>query len=202
MEDDFYNIPERSDEEKRRIRENRLSFWGRAATDGLYLSLVSIVLLALDYFVNLPKGLSIISSLVKIVASIWLLSRFMAGYSRAEGKVTYKRSFSFGIVTCLFSSILCAAFNFLVFQYLKPDYISNVIEQTLSSYQQAGMPIQQNMDTINDMIPMMPQYLFVFSFLWYTIIGLIASLSIAGSTKTVDNSPMSDTSDTNTDDEF
>lgn len=197
MDDDFFEIPEPSEEDKKQMkeeRENRLSFWSASAADGLLLSVVSIAILALGYFVKLPGAVSLILNLVKIVGSIWLLSRFMAAYSRSVGKVTYGRSFAFGLVVCLFSSLLCAAFNFLVTGFLKPDMLTDSFRQALQMYAQAGIP-QAQISAFEDAMPKMPQYLAVFYFFWYLFIGLVASLCIAGSTKTSDGSQAPDSFD-------
>jgi hypothetical protein len=190
MDEDYFEEPQISEEDRKKQKESRLSFWGTSAADGLYLALVSICIMALGYFLTLPTWIGTILSIAKLVASIWLLAYFMKQYCQALGKATFGQAFGFGMMTTVFSSILCAAFSFLVIEYLKPDLISQSLNTVMQQYQsqsaEMASAMEQVMDTYGNNLP---QFMFIGSMLWYTFIGLIASLCIAGSVRTVRNAP-------------
>jgi hypothetical protein len=186
MDEDFFEEPQIDENELKRRKEKRMTFWGTSSSDGLYLALVSIAILALSYFITLPGWIGVILSLAKLVASIWLLAHFMKQYCRSIGKATYGQAFGFGFMTTVFSSILCAAFTFLVMQYLKPDLLQQSMATAMQQYQGQSAEMASALEQFMDMYGgRLPQLMFVIYLIWYIMIGLVASLCIASAVKTV-----------------
>ena len=87
--------------------------WSAAAYNGLLLSLVTVIITVLSSaFPNQHNAfVSIILWIVRITASLYILYYFMRSYSNGKEEVSYKESFSYGTIICLFSSLNHSTFS-------------------------------------------------------------------------------------------
>lgn len=156
--------------------------WSLAALDGLLLSLVTIIF-SLITSVFVPKGIvSILLWALKFGGCLYLLFYFMKKYSGNFDHVSYKQSFFFGFLVCLFSSVICACFMFLSITVLFPETVDQITEQV------QGVLATQNYDAEQEsqamaMLNNLPQIMLFGSLIYYTLYGLIVSAILANFTK-------------------
>lgn len=156
--------------------EQKSSKWGRAAKDGLLLSLICIFTLTIG---NLSSN-SLLSTLlffVQLVGSIWLLRRFMYTYGADNpGEST----FSYGVMVCLFSSFIIAVWSFAMYQFIFPDAITKAMD---AFYEVMGSNMTDEMrDAMLMMEDRFPQAMSLSSFFKDFIEGIILSAILAAST--------------------
>ena len=102
--------------------------WSKAAMDGLYLSLVTIIY-SLIMAAFQPENFAITSLLwtAKFAGCIFLLWYFMNNWSKNFETITFSQSYNYGFLICLFSSILCACYSYLLHRTCS-DKLKNVIK--------------------------------------------------------------------------
>lgn len=157
--------------------------WKSAAFNGLLLSLITVIIsLITSAFEIKSTILSILFWIIRITVSIWLLYYFMKQYSSNFKQISYKDSFIYGTLVCMFSAIICSGFSFINMTLLFPDTINQMGEIMQSSIEQNNMSDEQG-DVIMGMLPKLPQITLIVGFIYLTIFGMIASSIIANYTK-------------------
>lgn len=155
--------------------------WSSAATNGILLALITIIsVLIYEVFEPTNKIISFAIWAIRTIGSIWLLYYFIKEYAKPFNLFTYKNGFHYGFLLAFFSSLLCAAYMFLHYAVIFPDAIAAQTEQIMKMME-ASNPAA--IDSFEKMIPMMPQIIFISTFIYNTIIGIIASAIIANYTK-------------------
>lgn len=155
--------------------------WSSAATNGILLALITIISVLIQaVFEPTNKIINFAIWAIKTVGSIWLLYYFLKEYAKHFNKFTYKNGFHYGFLVAFFSSILCAAYMFLHYAVIFPDSIAAQTDQIMEMMASTN---PEGMDAFEKMIPMMPQIIFISTFIYNTIIGLIASAIMANYTK-------------------
>lgn len=164
--------------------------WSAAAYNGLLLSLVTVIITVLSSaFPNQHNAfVSIILWIVRITASLYILYYFMRSYSNGKEEVSYKESFSYGTIICLFSSIVCAGVSYLCMTLIFPDTIDTMMENIGKIMAQQNASAEDE-DSIMRIVPHLPELSLIFGFIYMTIFGVIASAIIASYTKKVNPFP-------------
>ncbi len=153
--------------------------WSTAATKGLLLSLVTLAattIAQLPYFFG--KTLTFINVIfwfVQIACSIYLLFRFMKEFNGRTGQ----KAFGFGVITCLFSSLICAIFDTAGYLWFFPS-IKESLSLMIDSISQVITDDAQ-IDMLLKMQDNYAQWLFISSMIKDIIIGIIASAIISSS---------------------
>ena len=156
------------------------SKWSLAAKDGLILAAVTVVVSTLT-FLTKNTFLSTLLWLVKLAGSIWLLSVIMKRYGKAHPN---ESTFSYGLIVCVLSALVCAVWAFVEYQFLFPDAVAEAFEEAYTQFEQMGAMIP---DTFTDvMLKMEDNYAqinCISTFIWCTLLGLLFSaiLSRVGS---------------------
>ncbi len=156
--------------------------WQLAATNGLLLSLVTIIYTLVQQVLTPGAFISILLWCIKFGGCLWLLYYFMKQYSANFEQITYGKSFGYGFLICCFSSIVCACFSFISLTLIFPDSIEMAREQMMTTIASQNMSSDQEsmMEAIANNLPQIT----LFSSLVYCIIfGAIASSIIANFTK-------------------
>ena len=81
--------------------------WNTAATNGLLLSLITIIASLLQSVFKIEGLFSMVLWAAKFGGCIYLLHYFMKQHSLQEQNVSYGESFKYGFLICCFSSIVC-----------------------------------------------------------------------------------------------
>ena len=175
------------------------SKWSLAARDGLILAAVTVVVSTLT-FLTKNTFLSTLLWLVKLGGSIWLLSVIMKRYGKAHPE---ESTFSYGLIVCFLSAMVCAVWTFVEYQFLFPDAVAEAFEQMYTQFEQMGTMVP---DTFTDLMLKMEdnyaQVNCISTFFWCVILGLIFSAIIARSTSGNRSVFTSEEMKENQDDEF
>lgn len=105
--------------------------WAQAATYGLLLALVTVVCNTINYLLPDSQIISILMWIVRTVASVWLLVRFMKQYAAASGE----SAFGYGLMIVLFSSLVTAFYDAAAVAWIFPgmmDKVNEALNQSLS----------------------------------------------------------------------
>lgn len=155
------------------------SKWSLAAKDGLILAAVTVMASTLTFLTE-NKFLDMLLWIVKLGGSIWLLSVIMKRYGKAHPE---ESTFSYGLIVCVLSALVCAVWTFIEYQFLFPAAVAKAFEQMYASIGQMGAMVP---DEFTDMMLKMEdnyaQINCVSSFLWCTLLGLVFSAILARST--------------------
>jgi len=161
------------------------SKWSQAAKDGLILAAVSVVIMT----INLLTQSGFVSTLlwaIKLAGSIWVLSVIMKHYGATHPEET--STFSYGVLVCVCSALVCAVWSFVLYQYLFPNAVAEAMEQAYETIEQMGTAVP---DELTDMMLRFEdnyaQINCVTTFFWCTLLGLLFSaiLSRSGARKSV-----------------
>ena len=153
--------------------------WSLSMRDGLLLSLVTLVCTTLSQVAQL-SFLNILLWLVKLIGSIWLLWFFMKRYAAAHPEET--RTTGYGVMVCLFSSIVCAVFTYISFRFLFPETVEEAfaqVPQILSSTPGVTPEVEDAIARLQDSFP---QLMCILTLIWNFLIGLVISAIIGAST--------------------
>ena len=160
------------------------SKWSLAAKDGLILAAVTVVVSTLTLLTK-NAFLSTLLWLVKLGGSIWLLSVIMKRYGSAHPD---ESTFSYGVIVCLLSAIVCAVWAFIEYQFLFPGAVAEAFEQMYGTFEQMGAMVPEEFtDMMLRMEDNYAQINCITTFFWCTILGLAFSaiLSRTGHSKSV-----------------
>lgn len=142
--------------------------WKKAATDALILASVTIVISTINMLIP-NSGLGFIFWLLKFGGSITLLYFLMKNY----GKLANESTFNYGVITCLFSSIICAIFSFFLMTVLFPQTVADSFNQV---YEMMGSNMTEEiLDMMQKLESHYAQYMFFFSLIWDFLLGLLFS---------------------------
>lgn len=168
------------------MENNGINKWSSAAMNGLLLSLITVILSLITTVMDIKSvPVSILIWVVKLVGSLWLLYYFMKQYSNNFNQISYKDSFIYGFLICVFSSIICACYTYLSITVFFPDMADKISEtyQIMLAQQNASESEEIAAEKIMNKLP---EIMLGGMFLYLTIIGLIASSITANFTKKTD----------------
>lgn len=162
---------------------SRKNIWALAAKNGLYLSVVTIVLELAGALFSLETSqiFAVTKTIVKTVGSAMLLYYLMKMYSKDESYVSYGESFRYGLTVSFFSALACSVFIVIIYTMITPHVLDNMVETMLGTYSQLGMEMP-GMD-YDSIVRMLPIALTISQFLNCMFFGLLFSLIIANYTK-------------------
>jgi len=155
---------------------NNSSKWSLAAKDGLILAAVTVVVSTLT-FLTKNSFLNTLLWLVKLGGSIWLLSVIMRRYGKAHPD---ESTFSYGLIVCVLSAIVCAVWAFVEYQFLFPGAIAEAFEQMYTQLDQMGSMMPEGVkDMMFKMEDNYAQINCITTFFWCTLLGLLFSAILA-----------------------
>lgn len=157
--------------------------WTQAARNGLYLSLITIVieLIKVLFLDTSNITLNYIAILFKTFGSIYLLYYFMKSYRADKDYVSYSESFKYGMATSFMSSLVCAVFIVLIYTIIAPQIAEGIVLNLLESYETMGISVP-GMDYDN-LMKMVPVTLTIAQIFNCNIFGLLFSSILAKYTK-------------------
>ena len=155
------------------------SKWSLAAKDGLILAAVTVVISTLT-FLTKNTILSSLLWLIKLGGSIWLLSVIMKRYGKAHPE---ESTFSYGLIVCVLSALVCAVWAFVEYQFLFPNAVAEAFEQMYTQFEQMGsmFPVEFT-DVLLKMEDNYAQINCISTFVWCTLLGLLFSAILARTT--------------------
>ena len=165
------------------------NIWASASFNGLILASVTIVVSLIQSLLLPGTAVGMIMWLVKLVGSLWVLYFFMKKYAVENGVSSYGRNFRYGVLVCLFSSVLCAGYAFISAVFLFPEQTDLVME-TVTQSVAAGNFTSEQENAIEDVMNNFPKIMLFSAAFLYIIEGIVASSILANYTK-VESTPFS-----------
>ena len=89
-----------------------------ASVDGLILSSITVAMLLISPLVRDVTYVGLILNVAKIAGCLTLLYYFMKRYALANNCKRYGECFGYGLLVCLFSSFVCAAFSYISIEFI------------------------------------------------------------------------------------
>ena len=155
-----------------------------ASVDGLILSSVTVAFMLFSPLVRDTTFVGIILSVAKIAGCITLLYYLMKRYATVNNCRRYGECFGYGVLVCLFSSFICAAFS-----YITAEFIYNELyEQQLLQMREMLLAAENGASAYSFEF-LLDHYSIIMFFsciIYYFIIGLIFSAIFASSVRVKD----------------
>ncbi|HOL00496.1 MAG TPA: DUF4199 domain-containing protein [Paludibacteraceae bacterium] len=104
------------------------------------------ILFAANFFISLPQGIIFrLLSFLIIILIIYAMYRFSVRYRDNEcgGYISYGKAFSFILLTFFFASIISSIFKFFYFQFINPDYLTNLLQESLKIIDSMQLPVNE-----------------------------------------------------------
>ena len=149
-----------------------------ASVDGLILSSITVAMLLISPLVRDVTYVGLILNVAKIAGCLTLLYYFMKRYALANNCKRYGECFGYGLLVCLFSSFVCAAFS-----YISIEFIYSEIFEMRDIFASRYGGSTDSWDYIFDNYSVI---MFFSCFIYYFFIGLIFSAIFAGSVRVKD----------------
>lgn len=154
-----------------------------ASVDGLILSSVTVAFMLFSPLVRDTTFVGIILSVAKIAGCITLLYYLMKRYATVNNCRRYGECFGYGVLVCLFSSFICAAFSYITAEFIYGE----LYEQQL--LEMRGMLESRYGGTTDSFEYLLDNYSVIMFFsciIYYFMIGLIFSAIFASSVRVKD----------------
>jgi divalent metal cation (Fe/Co/Zn/Cd) transporter len=156
------------------MNKSKRLFWNKAMLWGLYMSLAlilftSILYITDNFFITLRSWIDTII----IVVSIVLCAMAFKSKLPEDEAFPYSRALGLGIATSFFSSIIIGLFYFILYQYIDPSLIEEIIIEAEEALIETGFGeamIEQQTRFIN------PAFLSVQHMFNIVFSGLLVSL--------------------------
>ena len=120
----------------------------------------------------------------KFALCIWLMVRFLGTFAAENGKDRSK-TFRFGMLIALCSSIVYAGFYLLYVTVIDPGFFSGLFDSVAGAY--SSMLTSEEMDTLMNMESSMPTLSFFVNLIWCWLVGTIISAIASGRIRGPDN---------------
>jgi hypothetical protein len=97
---------------------------------GVYLGLVTIILLVIMYVLNIDKSwvLSIISTLITIILFVLGIKAFK---KENQNFISIEEAIKVGLAIAAIGGLVAAIYTFFHYEYIYPEFIENLREQSL-----------------------------------------------------------------------
>lgn len=170
------NLTQQSPKVQANKDNNALNF---AANKGLILGLAMGVIYLLEAFFPQAKLVRTICSLAEI-GLLFLVYHFVRTFRQEQmgGYIRFGKAWTLSFWIYAFAALIAAVFQFVHMQFLQPNYLSDLFNQLMLSFEQAGLTSEQ-MDMFLDMgTPTAIQVTFTYIFV-YIMGGAFLSLIMA-----------------------
>lgn len=154
--------------------------WSTAATSGLLLALVTIISSLVQAVFEPNNVINIVIWTLRSVGSIWLLLYFIKEYAKPFNFFTFKDGFHYGSLIAFFSSFICAVYITFHFTIIFPDAMTSQIDKLVEAMATSNPDM---IDSLDKVIPKLPLIISFFTFIYYSLIGVVASAIMANYTK-------------------
>lgn len=161
------------------MAEEKNKFLNESGKAGLVLAGVAIAYFLISTLLakaSLPSFVSNLLGLVlwagKLVLCIWLMFKFLRKFAEENGN-DRRRTFRFGMMVALCSSLVYAAAYFAYVVIIDPNMFSEVFNNLAQSY--SGILPSDQIDRIMNLESQMPTYTFFVNLIWCWLFGMIIS---------------------------
>ena len=154
-----------------------------ASVDGLILSSITVAMLLISPLVRDVPYVGLILNVAKIAGCLTLLYYFMKRYALANNCKRYGECFGYGLLVCLFSSFVCAAFSYISIEFI---YSGIYEQQLLETRAILESKYGGSTDSFEYLLDNCSVIIFFSCIIYYFIIGLFFSAIFAGSVRVKD----------------
>lgn len=154
-----------------------------ASVDGLILSSITVAMLLISPLLRNVLYVGLILNVAKIAGCITLLYYLMKRYALANNCKRYGECFGYGLLVCLFSSFVCAAFSYITAEFI---YSGIYEQQLLETRAILESRYGGSTDSFEYLLDNYSVIIFFSCIIYYFIIGLIFSAIFAGSVRVKD----------------
>ena len=154
-----------------------------ASVDGLILSSITVAMLLISPLVRDVTYVGLILNVAKIAGCLTLLYYFMKRYALANNCKRYGECFGYGLLVCLFSSFVCAAFSYISIEFI---YSGIYEQQLLETRAILESKYGGSTDSFEYLLDNCSVIIFFSCIIYYFIIGLFFSAIFAGSVRVKD----------------
>jgi len=171
------------------IKKN--SIFPNALNYGIILGIISIILSITLYVLNLMENT--VAGFIPLIFLIVVMILGILNYRNKinGGFITYGKSLGTGVLIGLISSVIMAIYTFIFYQYIDPDMINYLLSKTEEKM------LEQNPNLSDEQIEMAMKYtkkmmspiwMAINTFIWTTLVALVASILISIITQKKDKS--------------
>ena len=158
---------------------------GNIFKSSMIYGLMMGILFSVNFIISIPQGaiFRIVSFLITIVIVI-VMYRYSVKYRDNEcgGYITYGKSFSFIVLTFFFASIISAIVKFVYFQFINPEYLTNVLQQSIKVVESMNLPLDEEYYT--QMEKMMKPSVYTLQSIWVNVLlGVLLALVMSAFVK-------------------
>ena len=166
---------------------NKKIDWAKAATNGLFLSIIPIAADYIHQIFQVEGTLGLLINLLKVAGCTAVLHYFIKkNFIENNSELTYGSSFKYGMAVSLFSTVVCTLATVLLYQVIIPGYFEEMVTQLLISYEQMGVEGLVDYDMLMSTMPMTITIGQIFNCLLW---GLILSSILANTAKIKKDNP-------------
>lgn len=136
------------------MEQKNLSPFKMALTYGIYMAIISIVITLTIWATSTLETLGLMGNgiilLINLVVTVVLLVLFTKLYrdKLLDGKITFGKAFTFGVLIIVCSSIISGLFNYILYKFIDPSYA----ERIMTAMQEKVYQMMQNMGAPEDKI--------------------------------------------------
>lgn len=148
-----------------------------AMRSGLFLG----ILFSLNFLMSIPSGfitrfLTYVIIGVIIVATYRLTIQFRE--NELGGYINYGRAFLFILLSFFYAALISSLVKFVYFQFINPDYLSNLFNESMLMMEKMGLPIDSSVE--ESMEKLLKPASFALQYIWVNMlagafVGLIMS---------------------------
>ncbi len=158
------------------------NFYKHAMTYGLFLGLVFSV----NFLLSLSKSLWLgMLTYFVMAAIVYLTYRFTCHYRDTEqdGAISYGRSLWYIVVLYIFAAIISSVVKYVYFQFINPDYLDEVLNNTMAVMEQLQWPLQEDI-MYDQMKSMLTPINFTLQYIWINMmLGFLVGVVMAAFVK-------------------
>ena len=104
--------------------------------------------------------------------------------SECNGELTYGKGLRYVLLLYFFAAIISSVVKYVYFNWVNPEYLSNLLNQSMQVFESMSMPEEQMTTSINLLNKMMSPAFYAMQTLWMNVfMGLLVGLVMAAFTK-------------------
>lgn len=166
---------------------NKKIDWAKAATNGLFLSIIPIAADYIHQIFQIEGTLGLLINLLKVAGCTAVLHYFIKkNFIENNSELTYGNSFRYGMAVSLFSTVVCTLATLVLYQVIIPGQLEAQVIQMMVMYEEMGIEGLADYDMLMRMMPVTMTIGQIFNcIIW----GLILSSILANSAKVKKDNP-------------
>ena len=147
----------------------------------MYNGLIMGVIFSINFLFSVSKITSLVL-LTNVIAILIIIGIYRLAIrfrdTECNGIITYSKAFSLILLTFFFAAIISSVVKFVYFQFINPDYLDQMFQETMKVLNKMKFPVNDEM--INQTKSMLKPVNYTFVYIWTNVFfGLIVGLIMA-----------------------